>query len=441
MLTFLSGLALIAGVNIASAQGPTNRPPDPAPAPAPVAAACCSVVFAPAPAPPPPQGTNKGLLTEPLILTSLVDAIVSRTKNEDTVKSGPYLKFGTGVNGAGWISAGPGYKQLIGDRLLFDVSGVVSWRRYTGARGRLELRPLANTDLTLGAQVLGQDWTQVQYFGPGQDSRQDDRSIYRLRATDVSAYATISPGDVFDIRVRAGLLNRPRITRASGWNKGDYPDTQSLFTDLSAPGLNAQPRFVHGDVSVSVNTLDHPQHPIRGFMLDLAAAQYDDRDFDRYSFRRYEGTAIAFVPLVGNKWTIGVQGMAIASDTSGDNEVPFYMLPSLGRSVLRGFDNDRFHDRNLLAFNVESRWAIFQHLDLAVFGDLGQVAPRFSDLNRSDFESSYGVGLRLHTGASTFLRIDAARAESGGWKVLLKLNDSLSFSKEQRWATVVPVVR
>jgi hemolysin activation/secretion protein len=117
------------------------------------------------------------------------------------------------------------------------------------------------------------------------------------------------------------------------------------------------------------------------------------------------------------------------------------MMPSLGQAVLRGFDTGRFHDRNLIAINLESRWAIFQHLDLAVFGDFGQVAPRFGDLNRSDLESSYGVGLRLHTGARTFFRLDAARPNGGGWRMVLKLYESLRSSKEQRWNTVVPVVR
>jgi hypothetical protein len=376
-----------------------------------------------------------------MMLTSLVDAIVSRKKNEGVVQSGPYIKFGAGVPGAVWIAAGPGYRRLFNERLLFDVSAAVSWRRYLDGRARLELRPFANTDLALGAQVLGQDWTQRQYFGRGPDSRQEDRSLYRLRATDVSAYVVVSPGKLFEMRVRAGMLNRPRISRASGWHKGNYPDTQTVLTDESAPGLTAQPRFFHTDIAVSVDTLDHPDHPTRGLLLELSHSHFDDKNLNLYNFRRYELTTVGVVPIIGNLWTLGARGTVIASRTSGVNRVPFYMLPSLGQTRLRGFETDRFHDRNMIAFSVESRWAIFQHLDAALFADFGQVAPVFSALNRKDFESSAGVGLRLHTGAATFLRLDAARATGGGWSVTVKLNDSLSFSKERRWATVVPVVR
>ncbi|MEO6223299.1 MAG: BamA/TamA family outer membrane protein [Vicinamibacterales bacterium] len=438
MLTFLGGLVFVGNVTMGFAQTPTNRPPDPLP----IAASCCGVTVAPAPAPP-PQGTNRGLFTEPRALTSLIDAIVSRSKNEGPESGGPYVKFGASVPGAGWIAAGPGYRHVFDKRLWFDASAVVSWRQYLSGRARLELRPLANKSMTLGAQVLSQDWTQVQYFGVGQDSPLADRSIYRLRATDVTAHAVLSPGRLVDVRVRAGMLNRPRISGASGWHKLDYPDAQSIYNEASAPGLTAQPRFWHADVSVSRDTLDHPEHPTRGLFLELAAAQFDDRDFDRYSFRRYELTTAAFVPIVGNRWTIGVRGLGVASETSGTNQVPFYMLPNLGRTILRGFDQDRLHDRNLMALNVESRWALYQHLDFALFGDFGQVAPTFGALNLRDGESTVGVGLRLHTGASTVLRIDAARAGGGrtGWKILVKLNDSLSVSKHERWNTVVPVVR
>ena len=441
MFTFLSQLALIAGASIGSAQSPVNRAPD-APAPSPVAAACCGVSAVPAP--PPPQGTNKGLLNEPLILSSLVDAINSRTRNEGDLSSGPYLKFGAGVPGAGWIAIGPGYKHSFSERLLFDASGTVSWRRYLNGRARLELRPLGNRNLVLGGQVLGQDWTQVNYFGLGLQSREEDRSSYRLRASDFSGYVILKPGNVLDLRARVGQLNRPRISEATGWNKSDYPDTLTLFsglTDVAAPGLAVQPKFWHADVSASLDTLDHPGHPTRGLFLEAAASQFDDRDFDRFSFRRYEATAIAFLPIVGNRWTLGARAIAIASTTSGTNQVPFYMMPSLGQAVLRGFDTGRFSDRNLVALNVESRWALFKHMDIAVFGDFGSVASRFKALDSSDRESSYGVGLRLHTGATTFFRLDAARPKNGSWRMVLKLYESLRPARDQRWNTVVPVVR
>jgi hypothetical protein len=85
---------------------------------------------------------------------------------------------------------------------------------------------------------------------------------------------------------------------------------------------------------------------------------------------------------------------------------------------------------------------VLPHLDVALFGDIGGVARRFSDLDWNNFDSSWGVGLRLHTGERTFLRIDAARSgEDKGWRILVKLNESLRSSGHERWGTIVPIVR
>ena len=97
MVTFFGGLALVAHINAGLAQVPANRPADPPPAP--VTAACCGATVTPALAPP-PQGTNKGLLDGPMMLTSLVDAIVSNSKNEGYESTWPYHKFSTDVQGA-----------------------------------------------------------------------------------------------------------------------------------------------------------------------------------------------------------------------------------------------------------------------------------------------------------------------------------------------------
>ena len=72
------------------------------------------------------------------------------------------------------------------------------------------------------------------------------------------------------------------------------------------------------------------------------------------------------------------------SSTAAGRGVPFYLLPSLGgHNTLRGYTDYRFHDRNLLGANVESRWALFRHVDAAVFADAGNVAARAKDLDLS----------------------------------------------------------
>ncbi len=77
------------------------------------------------------------------------------------------------------------------------------------------------------------------------------------------------------------------------------------------------------------------------------------------------------------------------------NQVPFYLLPSLGgNNTLRSYDDYRFHDQNLAVVNVESRWGLWTHLDVALFLDAGNVAPE-----RPGSESRQDVGGRRYPAA------------------------------------------
>ncbi len=148
----------------------------------------------------------------------------------------------------------------------------------------------------------------------------------------------------------------------------------------------------------------------------MTAAEYRDRDLGQFSFQRYEGTAIRHIALVAEEWTVVVRGSLIASETEGANQVPFYFLPSLGgEHALRGYPDFRFHDRDLAAVNAESRWAVWPHIDVAVFVDEGTVAAQLRSFRGDNILSSYGVGLRLHTRTATLIRFDVGRSTEG-WR-------------------------
>ena len=104
---------------------------------------------------------------------------------------------------------------------------------------------------------------------------------------------------------------------------------------------------------------------------------------------------------------------------------PFYLLPTLGGSrSLRGYEDYRFRDRNLLLLNAEYRWRVFGALDGAIFYDGGKVEPRFRDLDITHLKSSYGLGFRFHSGDTTVFRLDIGRSREGT-RVLVSLSDAL----------------
>jgi outer membrane protein assembly factor BamA len=137
-------------------------------------------------------------------------------------------------------------------------------------------------------------------------------------------------------------------------------------------------------------------------------------------------------------WVFALHGWTVWNDVAPGRSVPFYLLPSLGgNNSLRSYAEYRFHDLNMAVVNVESRWALFTHVDVAAFVDAGNVAARFQDLNLA--KRSYGGGVRLHTDRATFARVDVAYGAEG-WKAVFRTNDPLRFSRLTRRVAAVPFV-
>ena len=103
--------------------------------------------------------------------------------------------------------------------------------------------------------------------------------------------------------------------------------------------------------------------------------------------------------------------------------MPFYLQPTLGGSTtLRSVSDYRFRDNNLLYLNAEYRWEAFGGLDMALFTDFGKVAPEPGDLDLSDLEHAYGIGLRFNTYKTVFLRIDVGTGAGEGFRYFLKFS-------------------
>ena len=379
-----------------------------------------------------------GLLSEPSAMSNVIESAGRWVDTEgSTPKDGFYPALNGSVTGAGWISGGPGYrKHFLDGHALVDASAAISWRAYKLAQARFELPDLARDRVTVGTLVRWQDLTQVNYFGLGAGSLDSQRSEYRLKDTDVLAYGAIKANNWLSIDGRFGWLKKPSLSASIGPFDGNYLDTLQVFA-LDA-GVTRPASFLHGDISVTADTRDHPDYPTTGGLYRAGFGTYSDRDLGTFSFRRYEAEAVQFLPIVEHAWVIALHGWGVFSDTSVGNSVPFYMLPTLGGgNTLRSYYDYRFHDRNLLLASAESRVAVFSHVDAAVFVDAGNVAPRAGDLDLR--KTSYGAGLRVHSRTSTIGRLDVAHGREG-WLVFFKLSDPFGLARRSERATVVPFV-
>ena len=315
------------------------------------------------------------------------------------------------IPGSG-ISIGPGYGQhLFGKRAIVDASGAVSLRRSTVMRTRIEWPHLFANRLSVGGEAKYQDYTQLAFFGIGEGSLNTNRTNYRLKDVDVLGFATVRTTPWLSIGSRVGVLRGVKIA----------PGTSSLspaigerFDQVTAPGLTRQPGFLHGDVSVAVDTQDAPGYATSGGRYRLAVAAFQDQNYGQYSFRRLDADAAQHFPIFHKSWVLTLRGRAVLTQSAPGQEVPFYLLPTLGgSSTLRGFADYRFRDRNLVLVNAEYRWPLIRAMEAAVFYDAGTVARSVRALSMRQLHSDYGVGLRLHNDRRTFLRVDVARSPEG----------------------------
>lgn len=364
----------------------------------------------------------QGFISEPDPITRAA-LFADRHFGKGDLSNGFYVDFGKMIPGAGWLSVGPGYRKWVGkDTMLLDGSVSYSWKGYKAAQARMVLPKFANSRLALGTQLRWVDFKAIDYFGVGPDTPKTALTQFGVRATHVVGHATFKPARWFDIDAEIGVLS-PSLDH-------DSPLVRAM------PQFD-QPMFVPSQVTMKLDTRNFPEHPTSGVMLRASAAHYDDRDTGAFTHRRQEGEFAGFLPMFGERVVLALHGMVVTTPQD-EGSVPFYLLPSLGGSnSLRSFADYRFHDRNMLMTNAELRLAMFTHMDLALFTDAGNVAPRIQELNLD--KRSYGAGLRFHTRRTTFARVDMATGAEG-WRFLFRLTDPLAFHRLDRRASVVPSV-
>jgi outer membrane protein assembly factor BamA len=379
----------------------------------------------------------QGLVAEPALIERAV-IFGDRRLGSGDLSSGMRWGFADLVPGAGSISAQTAYRRWgPNDRYVAEASAGFSMRGYRAVAARFELPGLAQRRLALGTQVRWQDYRQLGYFGPGPRTLETSASQYRLRSGNLAGYVTLRPARWMDLDAGLGVLS-PTILRSAGPFKRDRPETSDTFGGDPVFSLAEQPTFVTSGISLTIDTRDFPGHPLRGGVVHVAATRYSDRDGGEASFQRYEADVARFIPVARRRVVFAVHGRLVGSGTDEGHFVPFYLQPSLGgHNSLRSYDDYRFHDRSLLGLSIETRVAMMTHLDVAVFVDAGNVAPRAADLNLD--RRSYGAGLRLHSRRQTFARVDVARGAEG-WRAVFRLTDPLLLSRLTRRTAEVPFV-
>jgi hypothetical protein len=92
-----------------------------------------------------------------------------------------------------------------------------------------------------------------------------------------------------------------------------------------------------------------------------------------------------------------------------DDEVPFFLLPSIGEDeLMRGYPDGRFRDRLATAAGLEYRWGLSARADATLFTDVGRVFPDFDSFGFKDWQWSIGGGIRIKNERRPILGVQVA---------------------------------
>jgi hypothetical protein len=385
--------------------------------------------------------TNSGLLTEPRLLTTAIDSGFLRFGDTGSPSNGFYVELSNMITGSGWVSLGPGYRhEILGGTGFVDTSAAVSWHAYNMAQGRVVFPDLLQGHFTVGGQVMWQNQTQIDYFGPGSDSP-PLATQYQMQSVDSVGWAVARPLPSLSLTGEIGFLRRPDIMSPGGTFRSGDPSTLSVFPAVPGVSDAFQPNYAHNEVALMSDTRDHRSRPTTGGLYRAAVTTYLDQSTssDLFSFRQYQAEGLQFIPVTRDRdWIFALHAWTVWSDVKPGHQVPFYMQPTVGgNNTLRSYPDYRFHDLNMAVANVESRWALFTHVDVALFMDAGNVAPVYQDLNLA--KKSYGGGVRLHTDKVTFARADVAWGGEG-WAFVFRTSDVFRLARITRRVAAVPFV-
>lgn len=303
-----------------------------------------------------------------------------------------YVTIGNLMPSSGF-APGLGYQGLIGETAHFNVRGAWSIRNYSLAEATLS-KPLAGDRMEIGAHARWRDGKTLPFYGIGDDTRKEHRGTYALRNADAGITASLSPTRWFRLSADATVAS---FEEAAG-----------------GPGQPVSPDYIHISGSAAVDSRESPGYTRSGGYYALTFHQYGERGDGRSSFRQIEADLRQFLPVLNEHWVIALRGYATTVDEEAGDQVPFYLLPSLGgSSTLRAYPDGRFRDRNAILLSAEYRWIPGRLLDMALFVDAGKVEARRQDLDLRNLRTSVGIGARFHAPAATALRVDVARGHEG----------------------------
>ncbi|HET6673874.1 MAG TPA: BamA/TamA family outer membrane protein [Nitrospiraceae bacterium] len=313
-----------------------------------------------------------------------------------------------GTRGAfNWFHYEPGNRQL---RFIASLSErierklVLTYMDPAFSNGRYSLN--------LGATFFKN--ATSRFFGLGQTTRVENETNYTAREARADWRFGVHVNEVtqvsFGQRVRQVSLQRGAT---------NLPFTKEVFPTV--PGVEGESIIVGHRATFHYDTRNSLVTPTEGTAITAyAEINQNVRNGDHPVYSRYEIEVKKLFPSESKRAILVVR--ADLQATLG-TDVPFFEQSSLGgQNNLRGFGQDRYIDKHLVAFSVEERIHVLRtkiagvtaDFEIAPFLDTGQVFNSYNDLSFKDYRMTPGLGFRGIVRPNVVGRVDYGYSREGG---------------------------
>jgi hypothetical protein len=257
------------------------------------------------------------------------------------------------------------------------------------------------------------DLPGLSFYGLGNETA-SHRTVFGLRDTALELRLDAPAPFGFTLSAElAGLWFAPDVS-ASLLRVND---------EATAPGLHANTTYLRPRVSVAWS---YPSsRALYGFSTSAVVSYgfYETMAGGDHSFDRLDAQWNAGLALSPRAGAVSFLARLVVSDPHTRSTIPFYLQPTLGggdindENFLRGYPNYRFRAPNQMVYELSYERRIIDPLGLRLFGELGRVGLRPSELGFDRLKSSVGFGITFRLGGAAVAELSFGWSGSEGMHV------------------------
>jgi hypothetical protein len=318
-----------------------------------------------------------------------------------------------GLPTGGGFSLGPRYvrRDWLREHLISDTYLVGSTKKWYKGQSTFDFVGLMDNHLQLTAGGAYQNAASMPYYGEGSNSSEDNRSDYR------SEFTSAHFGGKFRFlgqKLSAGYSVGGLLVNVGPGDLGSWPSTNEIFSGANTPGLEKQSNFITGTASIAANLTTPGFSNSKGLILEAQDTQFWDQSDTNSSFHLLQTQATYYVPFINGMRTLAFRARNETTFHAAGQQVPFYLQPTLGGpDDLRGYERYRYYDNGTSLLSGEYKWSVAGSVEMALFGDGGNVYSRPGLIGLRELRGDGGFGVRFKDKQQEIMRFDVGVSPEG----------------------------